>query len=124
MATNPMAASGAQDPEDAQDGGADESQEQGGYVIMIHVDGSGKLSVGVESDQEEAAEGETPGDGSELQEQQQGQSDDDMVPCSSIKEALTTALEIYKADGQMPAEADDNFQQGFSGSADSGSGSY
>ena len=98
--------------------GADTSAEgaepaESGYKICIAVDGAGKISVGVEN--EGGAAGE-PADGSDS-----GSEDEDaemgaMQPASSIKEALTMALEIYKADGQVPSSsADDDFASGFAG---------
>lgn len=113
-----MSQGGMQDGTDDQSGQTDDqSQEPSGYVILLHVAGDGSISVGVESEAEEAQEGETPGDGSEAAEQASGDNDDQMKPCANIKEALTEALAIYKADGQMPDDtsADEAFQQGLSG---------
>lgn len=69
---------------------AEEEQMPGnaGYTIQIMVAPSGELSVGV---------------------------DDDMQPAGSIKEALTIAMEIYKADGVMPEpdQSDMQFAEGY-----------
>jgi hypothetical protein len=66
-----------------------------GYCIKIDVDAEGKLSVGVETYGQEAAE--QPG------------ADVDagaMSPASDIKDALTQALQIYKAGGKPDATAE------------------
>lgn len=76
---------------------ADESGKgDGSYEICIRVYSDGKLAVGVESGGAE----------------EQGESN--YKPAESIKDALTKALEIYKADGKGEA-ADDAFNAGFSG---------
>jgi hypothetical protein len=92
------------DPEDMQDGGADEASEQdqsqGGYCIEIHVSADGSLSVGVEPESEEYDEG-------------QG-APDKGTPAKNIKDALTQALEIYKSNGQAPEGGSDaEFDSGF-----------
>jgi hypothetical protein len=104
MATNP--AQPQADPEDLQDGGADEGAEQGqaqggGYCIEIHVKPDGSLSVSTEPENEEYAE--------------DGGQQDMGKPAANIKEALTMALEIFKADGQMPDDggADADLDAGF-----------
>lgn len=68
------------------------------YEICISVTG-GKISVGVESAGDEAAEG---GEG------------DSGTPVGSIREAVAMAMEIYQNDGAMPEDADDiEFNSGF-----------
>jgi hypothetical protein len=86
----------------------DEAKGSGGYCIEIHVGADGKLSVEVESEAEEAQE-----EGAEAG----GEAGETGSPASSIKEALTMALAIYKNNGQMPDDtgADEAFQQGVSG---------
>lgn len=80
------------------DPAADRQPQDSGYEICIRCDGEGKLSVGVESGAQEAAEGM---DG--------GQAPDDdagYTPAKDIKEALTMALDIYKSQGKAnPGDA-------------------
>lgn len=83
-------------PTDPTAAAPDASQPQGtsGYLICLHVDGdSGQISVGVESDQEEASEG------AQADEQQEQA---DYTPVGSIGEALQLAKTIYQNNGQMP----------------------
>lgn len=110
-------AAGAPDPDDTGGSGAsdDSQQAQSGYVICIHVGGDGTLSVGTESDQEEAQEAQG-GSGDDAQDME------DYEPAKNIKDALTMALEIYRNDGQMPSQADSNFQQGFDGGSGASAG--
>lgn len=109
------------DSTDAAGAGApdtDESQDDGSYVIEIRVGGDKSISVCVESGADEAGEESGGGEGAgEASEDDAGGDSGmgDYVPCKSIKEALTLALEIFRADGQMPNKADDDFQQGFQG---------
>jgi hypothetical protein len=72
---------------------AAEAPEQAGYCIQIHVSVDNKLSVGVESDAQEAAE-------------QPGAEAAAMSPAQNIKDALTQALQIYKAGGKPDATAE------------------
>ena len=93
MATNPMipadaAAAPAQD--------TDQPAADPGYLICIAVDGAGKISVGVESQAEEAAEGE------EYTGEPDGQGEGDYTPVGSMQEALSMAQAIYRNKGQMP----------------------
>lgn len=91
-----------------------EAEAPAGYEICIRVGGDGKLSVGVESGQAEAAEaapGMQPGAAS-MPEESGGQ----YQPAESIKEALTMALDIYRADGKLPGDGDQDsaeFDAGF-----------
>lgn len=101
---------GAGDP----DAGAQPDGGDGSYVIEIRVGADKQITVCVEQGAEEAGEeqasdagGGDPAGGDD--------GDDQSTPVQSIKAALTLALEIFKADGQMPAQADDDFQQGFQG---------
>lgn len=75
---------------------AEESAEPG-YTICIRVEG-GQLSVGIERESAEEAAKEYA----------------DFMPADTIKQALTYALEAYKADGQMPSAdgGDKDFQAG------------
>lgn len=75
---------------------APEEQAQGAYCIEIRVAADGSLSVGVEPETGEYAEGADKG-----------------VPVDGIKAALTKALEIWKANGQMPETAEQDFESGF-----------
>lgn len=70
-----------------------------GYTICVRVAGDGSLSVGTEKESaEDAAEEYGAGSG--------------FKPAQDIKEALTMALEIFKADGQAGAD-DAQFDAGF-----------
>lgn len=106
LPTDPMAAQ-ATDP--AMMGADPETQETAdtGYTICIRVEADGTLRVGVEDESAEATaeQGEDPG--MEADEYASFQEAKD------IKEALTMALQIYKADGQAAAEA--QFDNGFKG---------
>lgn len=104
----PQAAAPASQPDPTQDPAAaqPDAAQDAGYEICIKVAGDGSLSVGVESPQAEAAEVGAMG----------GADDDSSYkPAANIKEALTMALEIFKADGQVAPEDDgeDQFAQGF-----------
>jgi hypothetical protein len=81
------------------DAGAESTENAGpqGYCIEIHVSADGKISVGVESEAEESSEEQ--GEGGEGGEP----SDDNLSPAKDIKDALTQALAIYKADGAADA---------------------
>ena len=89
----------------------DSAQEESGelaYEICIRVNKDGTMSVGVESADQEAAEEQASG--------VEGEPGSQTV--DTIKKALTLALEIYKADGQMPQSGDDaqaDFESGFTG---------
>lgn len=88
---------------DMQSGGGDGSTA--GYTICIHVDAQGDLSVGV-----------TPASADD------GDADDDTSdykPASTIKDALTDALEIYKANGQQ-SDADGDMDAGFASKMQAG----
>lgn len=74
-----------------------------GYEICISVDGAGKITVGVESADQEAAESQGGDESGEA-----------AMPVGSIREAVATAMEIYKNDGAMPDGQDDaEFNGGF-----------
>lgn len=82
--------------------GADTAPAEGadtGYTLCINVTPDGQLAFGVERDGAEPT----------------------YKPAESIKEALTMALEAYKADGQMGDDgmADQEFDSGY---ADRGMG--
>lgn len=95
MATQPQAAAPGADSEDQSDMGSDETQ--GGYVVCVHVDAQGKITVGVETDQEEAQEG----GGDESQEEQGYQ------PVATIREACKLLTQIYNSQGEAPDNAAD-----------------
>lgn len=73
-------------------------EDDGSYEICIRVSGDGSLSVGVEKGSAE----------------EQGEDESAYKPAENIKDALTKALEIFRADGKSEA-ADDAFNAGFSG---------
>lgn len=108
----------AADPADDMSGGAGAgdpgagAQPDGGdgsYVIEIRVGADKQITVCVEQGAQEDAEeqGGDAGGGDD--------GDDQSTPVSSIKAALTLALEIFRNDGHLPAQADDDFQAGFQG---------
>jgi hypothetical protein len=72
-------------------------ESSSGYTICIRVGGDGKVSVGVEDNKEEDAEGYST------------------QPVKSIAEAMQVAMDIYKNDGMMDdmAASDDEFNKGF-----------
>lgn len=97
---------------------AGQGQDDGSYVIEIRVGGDKTISVCVERGSEEtseegAADQGGPADAGDYG----GGSDDTSVPVKSIKEALTLALEVFRNDGEMPKQADEDFQQGFTGAS-------
>lgn len=98
-------------------GAAGAQQDDGSYVIEIRVSGDKQISVCVERGAEEASEEGASDQGGQADAGDYGGSgaDDDSTPVKSIKEALTLALEIFRADGVLPQSADDDFQQGFQG---------
>lgn len=82
-----------------------DAETTAGYEICIRVDGQGKLAVGVESNAQEAAEANG-----------QMEPSAEYTPVESIKEALTMALDIYRADGQMAGDGGQDsaeFEAGF-----------
>lgn len=83
--------------------------ETGGYKICIRVGVDDSLSVGVEREGAEAPQDMPLGGGQPMEMMAAGE---EMAyqPAASIKEALTIALDIYRADGQMP---DDGGQADF-----------
>lgn len=92
--------------DDIEAGGSPDMQPQtedstGGYEICIRVGADGALSVGVEREGAEEAQAMPPGGGQpmEMMAADEGAA---YVPVGSIKEALTMALDIYRAEGQMP----------------------
>ena len=97
-----MAAQQVQDPSAAQA----EPQDDGGYTIEIDVTSDGQISVSVETDGQEDAE-----------QQGGGEDEGNAMPAKNIKDALTIALAIFKANGQMPAPdtSDSDFNEGFGG---------
>ena len=87
--------------------GADPTAAQdAGYTICIKVAGDGSLSVGLENEAAEMAAAPGSADGEAAEES-------GYRPAEDIKDALTQALSIYKADGQATAES--QFDSGFSG---------
>ena len=94
-------------------GATSSTDDTGGasYTIEISVTPDG-ISVGVESaDQENAEQGAAGAAG--------GAGGEAATPVKSIKEALTLALEIYRADGEMPETSgtspEDAMDAGYSG---------
>lgn len=85
---------------------AQADDDAGSYTIEIEVSADGSMTVSVETAAQEGAE--QPGADESADEAQSR-------PASSIKEALTIALEIFKADGKMPqAGADEQaFNAGY-----------
>jgi hypothetical protein len=79
-----------------------EPAQQSGYCIEIHVSADNQITVGVEPESAESAEGET-------------QPDNGGQAVSSIREALQVAMDIFKNGGQvMDAESGDgDFSAGF-----------
>ncbi len=94
---------------------------QGAYDICIHVAEDGSLAVGVSHGGGVGADDAAGygGDGG-------GQGGDaGMQPATDIKEALTMALEIYRSNGDGPADSgamQDEFASGFSGGGGDGTG--
>lgn len=91
------------------EGAAPAAEGGGGYEICIAVGADGSLSVGAERAGAEAAQAMPPGGGQPMEMMASGE-EAAYLPAGSIKEALTMALEIYRADGQMP---DDGGQADF-----------
>lgn len=94
------------------DTGMAQPKDDGSYCIEIRVGSDKQITVSVDR----GAGGPDAGadmddDAAEYDESDQA----DGVPCKSVKEALTLALEIYRANGEMPQAADEDFQQGFKG---------
>ena len=107
-----------QDPTGGGDDTQTGAQGDGAYVIEIRVSANKEITVCVESGSEEDAEEQGGDAGGDPDGGDYGASgDDNSVPVKSIKEGLTLALEIFKNDGQMPQQADDQFQQGFQGAS-------
>lgn len=86
------------DAEDLQDGGADESQEQGdqGFLVCIWVKPDGSFAVGTEDAAEEMNEGSGAGEAGEAPE---GNELANYTPAKTAKEALTLALGLIKSGG-------------------------
>lgn len=98
---------------DQGDQSAQPSDSLDGFLVIIHKAKDGTLSVGVETDKEEAAEA---GQGGEMAESAGEQADDGFREVGSPKEALTLALEILRNDGKMPddgGQADAEFNAGY-----------
>jgi hypothetical protein len=119
-ATQPMPADDAGSYGDDTDTGAGaggQPEDDGGYSIEIRVSGNKDISVCVEGGADEAAEDQGGAGGEAGEEDDSGGGMSKYTPCKSIKEALTLALEIFRNDGEMPGQADDQFQQGFEGAS-------
>lgn len=102
---NPMNAGMPGTPPAGQEAPISDAQTTAGYEICIRVDGEGKIAVGVESNDQEAAEANG-----------QAEPSAEYTPVENIKEGLTLALEIYRADGQMPddgSQGNADFDSGF-----------
>lgn len=115
-----------QDPVDPSADPSADPSSGGGYTIEITVTADGKISVGVESadeenEEESSAGGASAGSGADGA----GTSDDESTeptegaaqPAKNIKDALVMALEIYKNNGASPGvdDSDSQFQSGFGG---------
>lgn len=87
----------------------------GGYTICLKVAADGGISVGVEREGAEMAEAMPSAPGAAPAEMGAEAESESYMPAASIKEALTTALEIYRNDGQMPdgGQADAEFGSGY-----------
>lgn len=74
-----------------------------GYTICIRVEADKSIRVGIEQEPAGQTPQETEGEYANLK------------PAANIKDALTMALEIYKADGEQmePDAGDEAFDQGF-----------
>jgi hypothetical protein len=85
-------------------GAAPEAEtDDGGYVIEIKVDGQGKISVCVENEAGGAPEGV---DGGMAPPENEDAEMSQYQPAANIKEALTMALDIFKANGKAaPGDA-------------------
>lgn len=101
----------------ADDSGMGADPQQQGYCIEIRVPTNGPMTVGVEPLSEEASEegAEDGGEGAGAGEGSDADSGSQGTPVRSKKEALTLALSIMNNEGQMPGQADDQFQQGYQG---------
>ena len=97
----------------AMDPVAGEAQEgeDGSYTIELSVDGSGQITVSVESAADEAGEESAEPGGAPGEPAEAGQSYPD------IKSALTAVLQIYKSNGKMvgPNDEKDQIAAGFKG---------
>lgn len=85
-----------------------EEEAEGGYTICIKVGADGQIKVGLENPESQEMESE----------EQQEYEDSDLMPVKDIKEALTTALEIFRSQGSAPADKSamqDQFASGYKG---------
>lgn len=99
------------EPTSRQDAEPGQAEQTGDYEICIRVGADGQLSVGVETG--EAAPAAPGAQGTMPAEAESGYSQ-----VGSIKEALTTALEIYRANGKAPGAedlGDTDFKSGLRG---------
>ena len=88
------------------------------YTIEITVTADGKISVGVETAQEESEEeGGSEGTATDEDMASEGSEPGAAQPVKSIKEALVLALEIFKNNGEAPAPdtSDSDFASGYEG---------
>ena len=96
--TSVASASGGTQPTDTGGAGAQDGGAEQGYTICIKVDAQNKISVGV-----------TPASADD------NDADDDdssYAPAPNIKDALTTALDIYRNQGQV-SDSDSDFNSGY-----------
>ena len=85
---------------------ADDTEDQGGYTVELHVAADGSMTLDVETDSQEEGEGGAAGaEGAEPSGQ----------PVKSLREAMALIMDIVKNGGQMQASGDADFEAGVSG---------
>ena len=104
MATMPMQMQAPENEASEMEG----EESEGGYTICIKVDANGEIRVGIENPESQEMESE----------EQQEYEDSDLMPVRDIKEALTTALEIFRSKGAAPMDKgamQNEFASGYKG---------
>lgn len=94
------------------DSAADQSQGQSGYCVELHVKADGSMSVAVEPEQDEAAEGDDQG----------GQADKG-TPVEGLKGAMQMIMQIVQNGGQVQDQGggEDDFNAGYNEDKSGGS---